>query len=636
MEGNNSLRELRRFEIDNDTDLEALQQEFFNSNSKPAATLVSRGQAPPVVGSVQSKTQSTSTKPAKDDKPNMPSGGDVFAFAKNMAEAIKEFEIKEKSTVMHPVKDAPVTESVVPGKAKKLSLFAQRRLAKQKQGGGDAGVSNAAGPSVGGTSSAATFLPKLMAPVTEHTSADPAQPPQLKSRESGFPEIPVDVAATQSVGDSRAASTAEEAAQVDPQNTDYWTSIRSQVSQENQDRVKNMTEAEILEAQDEIRSAVSSETLQRILQRKNKTNTSETHKAPTPKDDKPPKQVRFAETDDVSDIPPPPPQAEWVDDESATSDPQRVNVDDNSTGADSEFYQETKRRLFPSEMVEDAQLAWMMGHNQAKSPMEQAVSESRQRNAQAAAQASSSSDSGLLERAASKVRFAFDGQIMGEEQSDIPTSAGLHHHGDDPEKPGYTIPELLHLSRSTVPAQRSVAMATLGNIIHKVNTGVWDPAQAAQVYTGLLDWQAELYFVHGILDTNKTSRAKSVISLWTWVVEMTRYKALVRLATGGDLEPANPELPGVDIKMTADPVSVKGVLIERTFAALDSMLSTKFMDAVYENISMSLMPEQQLTMLAECIKTLADMSNEFDDRIKAHSRLPVLLQNKYPYLMNKP
>ncbi|KAJ2174142.1 hypothetical protein GGH16_001467 [Coemansia sp. RSA 560] len=60
------------------------------------------------------------------------------------------------------------------------------------------------------------------------------------------------------------------------------------------------------------------------------------------------------------------------------------------------------------------------------------------------------------------------------------------------------------------------------------------------------------------------------------------------------------------------------------------------MDAVYENISMSLMPEQQLTMLAECIKTLASMSNEFNDRINAHSRLPLLLQNKYPYLMNKP
>ncbi|KAJ2498113.1 hypothetical protein GGH96_004594 [Coemansia sp. RSA 1972] len=614
MEGNNSLKELRRFEINDDTDLEALQQEFFNSNSKPAATLVSRGQAPPAVGSAHSKA-SASTKPAKD-KPNATSGGDVFAFAKNMAEAIKEFEIKEKSTVMHPVKDAPV-ESVVPGPAKKLSLFAQRRLAKQSDA---TKVRNAAEPSVG--SSSATFLPKLMAPVTEHTSADPVLPPQLKARESGFPEIPVDVAA-KSAGDKCAANTEEH-----PQNADYWTSIRSQVSQENQDRVKSMSEAEILEAQDEIRSAVSNETLQRILQRKNKANTSEPHTVPT--NDKP-KQVRFAETDE-SDIPPPP-QAEWVD-ESTTND-SRINVDDNSTGADSEFYQETKRRLFPSNMVEDAQLAWMMGHNQAKSPMEQAVLESRQQNARAAAQASSGSDK-LLESAASKVRFAFDGQIMGEEQSDVPTSAGLHHHGDDPDKPGYTIPELLHLSRSTVPAQRSVAMTTLGNIIHKVNTGVWDPAQAAQVYTSLLDWQTELYFVHGILDTNKTSRAKSVISLWTWVVEMSRYKALVRLATGGDLEPLDPKLPGTEIKMTAEPVSVKGVLIERTFAALDLMLNAKFMDAVCENISMTLMPEQQLTMLAECVKTLASMSNEFNDRINAHSKLSVLLQNKYPYLMNKP
>ncbi|KAJ2340301.1 hypothetical protein IWW50_006732, partial [Coemansia erecta] len=195
---------------------------------------------------------------------------------------------------------------------------------------------------------------------------------------------------------------------------------------------------------------------------------------------------------------------------------------------------------------------------------------------------------------------------------------------------------LLHLSRSTVSAQRSVAMATLGNIVHKINAGVWDPVQAAGAYTALLDWQAELYFAHGISDSSKTARAETAMSLWTWVVETSRYKTLLRLATGGDLEPSDASLPGAEFEMKPAPVAVKGVLVERTFAALSSMLTTKFMDAVCENISMSLMPEQQLTMLAECIKTLAGVSDEFDDRIKAHPKLPMLLQNKYPYLMNKP
>ena len=39
----------------------------------------------------------------------------------------------------------------------------------------------------------------------------------------------------------------------------------------------------------------------------------------------------------------------------------------------------------------------------------------------------------------------------------VPVHAGLHHHGDEPHKPGYTLPELVHLSRSAVAAQRTQA-----------------------------------------------------------------------------------------------------------------------------------------------------------------------------------
>ncbi|KAJ2354649.1 hypothetical protein IWW50_003795, partial [Coemansia erecta] len=491
MEGNTSLRELRRFTLDDDTDLDALQQDFFNSNSKPAATVVRRGQAPPVVaaGSAGVNAANTSTPPTKreDKQKASASDGDMLAFAKSMAEAIKEFEVKEKSTDLHPVKEAPEFEPVPQGKPKKLSLFAQRRLAKQqqqqKEEGSTVGLSGTAGPSAG--SSAATFLPKLMAPVAEHTPTEPARPPEQKPRESGFPEIPVDFtmandsapsntyAATRTLTD-----TAPAARTGDPQSAEYWADVRSQVSEENRDRMMSMTEAEILEAQDEIRSAISSETLQRVLRRKkqaaggNNDNREQEPSAdqepPTAqveKSDKPSKQVRFAEsvTDTPAGVPPPPPPAEWVDETSpASADTSYVNVDDNSTGADSEFYKETKRQLFPPEKVEDAQLAWMMGHKQAKSPMERALHETRQQQARAANAVGGSTnnnnnddDASLLARASSRVRFAFDGQIMGEEQSDIPTSAGLHHHGDDPDKPGYTIPELLHLSRSTVSAQRS-------------------------------------------------------------------------------------------------------------------------------------------------------------------------------------
>ncbi|KAH0483924.1 MAG: uncharacterized protein KVP18_004181 [Porospora cf. gigantea A] len=57
------------------------------------------------------------------------------------------------------------------------------------------------------------------------------------------------------------------------------------------------------------------------------------------------------------------------------------------------------------------------------------------------------------------MRFDFEGQRP---VGDDPT---LHHHGDQPEVPGYTVLELLHLAQSSMPAQQVVALSTLANIL---------------------------------------------------------------------------------------------------------------------------------------------------------------------------
>jgi len=59
----------------------------------------------------------------------------------------------------------------------------------------------------------------------------------------------------------------------------------------------------------------------------------------------------------------------------------------------------------------------------------------------------------------SSLRFDFSGKpIKKEIAADIPTHQGLHHHGLDPEEPGYTINELFILTRSNVPAQRVIGL----------------------------------------------------------------------------------------------------------------------------------------------------------------------------------
>jgi hypothetical protein len=50
----------------------------------------------------------------------------------------------------------------------------------------------------------------------------------------------------------------------------------------------------------------------------------------------------------------------------------------------------------------------------------------------------------------------------------------LHHHGEEPERPGYTLQELLKISRSSVLQQRVLALTTLANILDKVMSSTYE------------------------------------------------------------------------------------------------------------------------------------------------------------------
>ncbi|KAI9004855.1 hypothetical protein CLU79DRAFT_841181 [Phycomyces nitens] len=63
-----------------------------------------------------------------------------------------------------------------------------------------------------------------------------------------------------------------------------------------------------------------------------------------------------------------------------------------------------------------------------------------------------------------KLRFDLHGRPVNP-LVEVPRHQGLHHHGDEPEKAGYTLAELLHLVRSQVPSQRAMILTTIGRII---------------------------------------------------------------------------------------------------------------------------------------------------------------------------
>ena len=64
------------------------------------------------------------------------------------------------------------------------------------------------------------------------------------------------------------------------------------------------------------------------------------------------------------------------------------------------------------------------------------------------------------------VRFNLTGTTLSQaDKTDLPSNLGLHHHGTAPDLAGYTLQDVLHLARSTIPSQRITMLGVLAKII---------------------------------------------------------------------------------------------------------------------------------------------------------------------------
>ncbi len=63
-------------------------------------------------------------------------------------------------------------------------------------------------------------------------------------------------------------------------------------------------------------------------------------------------------------------------------------------------------------------------------------------------------------------RYDFDGNEITSAADYKPE---LHHHGDEPGRPGYTIEEIFHLAQSAFPSQKAIAIRTIGSIAQKAS-----------------------------------------------------------------------------------------------------------------------------------------------------------------------
>ncbi|XP_028293418.1 RNA polymerase II-associated protein 1 isoform X3 [Gouania willdenowi] len=87
---------------------------------------------------------------------------------------------------------------------------------------------------------------------------------------------------------------------------------------------------------------------------------------------------------------------------------------------------------------------------------------------------------------AMQARFDFAGTLIPPAE-DLPTHLGLHHHGEEPERAGYSLQELFLLSRSQIIQQRCLALSTLANILSKARAGQYRSVLTGSVLSTLLD-----------------------------------------------------------------------------------------------------------------------------------------------------
>ncbi|KAL1785363.1 RNA polymerase II-associated protein 1 isoform X1 [Sigmodon hispidus] len=85
-----------------------------------------------------------------------------------------------------------------------------------------------------------------------------------------------------------------------------------------------------------------------------------------------------------------------------------------------------------------------------------------------------------------QARFSLQGELLAPDV-DLPTHLGLHHHGEEAERAGYSLQELFHLTRSQVSQQRALALQVLSQIISRAQAGEFGDRLVGSILRLLLD-----------------------------------------------------------------------------------------------------------------------------------------------------
>lgn len=107
-----------------------------------------------------------------------------------------------------------------------------------------------------------------------------------------------------------------------------------------------------------------------------------------------------------------------------------------------------------------------------------------------------------------QARFSLQGELLAPDM-DLPTHLGLHHHGEEAERAGYSLQELFHLTRSQVSQQRALALHVLAQVIGRAQAGEFGDRLVGSVLRLLLD-AGFLFLLRFSLEMRSSSTAPSL------------------------------------------------------------------------------------------------------------------------------
>jgi len=174
--------------------------------------------------------------------------------------------------------------------------------------------------------------------------------------------------------------------------------------------------------------------------------------------------------------------------------------------ADPSFLEHLHTKYFPSLPSDPLKLSWMAPIPTNDSPADQ----------------HSPYYPGQKALPASALRFDFRGALLPPRIARaLPTTMGLHHHGEAPEAAGYTVPELARLARSAYPAQRCVAFQTLGRFLFRLGRGEWGD-EGSEIAMGLWRCVNEGKVIQTLEEAaaaeggHQGSKVYAVEAVWLW------------------------------------------------------------------------------------------------------------------------